>query len=505
MGILVILPLTLPLVTALVSFPLRGNRRASHAVAITGATALLLVAVWLLLAVARDGIAAVAIGSWPAPYGIVIVADLLSAAMVAVCALVSWATTVYATAWIDRERERAGFYTLLFALLFGVNGAFLTGDLFNLYVWFEVMLMASFALLVLGVERGQVEGGIKYVALNLLASALFLSATGILYGIAGTLNFADLSRVLTTADPGILNLVAVLFGVAFGIKAGLFPLFFWLPASYHTPPVPVSALFAGLLTKVGVYVLIRVFTLLFVQDPGWTHRILLISAGATMLTGVLGAFAQHDIRRILSFHIVSQIGYMILGLALLTPLGLAAAVFYIVHNIVAKTNLFLIGGLVERTSGTSTLSRLGGLFQRRPWLGVLFLVSALSLAGIPPLSGFVAKLLIIRAGLEREAYLVTAIAIVVGLFTLLSMLKIWNEAFWKEPPPSATHEPASERFGFRLVAPIVLLASGAIVLGVYAEPFLALSLRAAEQLLDPAAYRAAILEAAITPATAKGG
>ncbi|MCS7051807.1 MAG: Na+/H+ antiporter subunit D, partial [Thermomicrobium sp.] len=392
------------------------------------------------------------------------------------------------------QREQAGFYPLVFALLLGVNGAFLTGDLFNLYVWFEVMLMASFVLLVLGAERGQVEGGIKYVALNLLASAFFLSATGILYGIAGTLNFADLSRVLLVVEPRILDVVAVLFGIAFGIKAGVFPLFFWLPASYHTPPVPVSALFAGLLTKVGVYALIRVFTLLFVHDPSWTHRILLACAALTMLTGVLGALAQHDIRRILSFHIVSQIGYMIFGLALLTPLGLASSVFYLVHHIVVKTNLFLIGGLIERAFGTGSLHRLGGLFQTRTWLGVLFLVPALSLAGLPPLSGFVAKLLVIRAGLAADAYLATAIAVAVGLFTLLSMLKIWNEAFWKEPPNWTPDRDDTRRpLSVRLLLPPLVLAGVTILLGTIAEPLLALSTRAAEQLLDPVVYRAAVL------------
>ncbi|MFN3337891.1 MAG: proton-conducting transporter membrane subunit, partial [Thermomicrobium sp.] len=260
MGLLITLPLLLPLTCSLLLFAVRRHRTLSHALAVSGASVLLGIAALLLFTVSRNGIQAVAIGSWPAPYGIVLVADLLSAAMLLVCALVSWAAIVYSTDWIDPAREQAGYYSLVFALLLGVNGAFLTGDLFNLYVWFEVMLMASFVLLVLGAERGQVEGGIKYVSLNLLASTFFLSAIGVLYGITGTLNFADLSRVLTAVHPHILTVVAALFAIAFGIKAGVFPLFFWLPASYHTPPVPVSALFAGLLTKVGVYALIRVFT-----------------------------------------------------------------------------------------------------------------------------------------------------------------------------------------------------------------------------------------------------
>jgi len=491
MGLTLVLPLLIPLVTALVLFAVRQRRGTMHGIAIAGATLAFLAAVVLLADVWTHGIRVVAIGSWPPPYGIVLVADLFSAALLVVSQLVSWATIVYATAWMDSDRERAGFYPLVFVLLLGVNGAFLTGDLFNLYVWFEVMLMASFVLLVLGVERGEVEGGIKYVSLNLLASTFFLSAAGILYGIAGTLNLADLSTVLSRLDPGIVNVVAMLFALAFGIKAAVFPLFFWLPASYHTPPVPVSALFAGLLTKVGVYALVRVFTLLFVHDPGWTHRILLTCAALTMLTGVLGALAQFDIRRLLSFQIISHVGYMLFGLGLFTPAGLVSSVFYLLQDIVTKVSLFCIAGLIERTGESSSLGHLGGLLRQKPWLGLVFLIPALSLAGFPPLSGFVAKVLVIRAGFAANAYAATAIALLAGLLTLLAMLKIWNEVFWKERP-DADDGDAAQPLGLRLVAPVLLLVVVTIGLGIAAEPVLVLSTRAAEQLLDAQGYRDAV-------------
>jgi len=502
MGLLLTLPLLLPLGSSLLLFATRHNRRASLLVAITSATVLLMLVSGLTLQVARDGLLVVAIGSWPPPYGIVLVADLLSVLMLLVCTLVAWATVLYSTAWIDPARERLGYYPLIFALLFGVNGTFLTGDIFNLYVCFEILLMSSFVLLVLGAERGQVEGGLKYVALNLLASAFFLSAVGVLYGVTGTLNFAHLSRAVLGVDPLVLDLLAVLFGIAFGIKAAVFPLFFWLPASYHTPPVPVSALFAGLLTKVGVYSLIRIFTLLFVHDPGWSHRLLLVCAALTMLTGVLGALAQQDVRRILSFHIVSQIGYMIFGLALLTPLGLASSVFYLVHHIVVKTNLFLIGGLIERLGGSSRLSDLGALYRARPWLGLLFLVPAFSLAGLPPLSGFLAKLLVIRAGLAAGAYWATAIAVIVSLFTLLSMLKIWNEAFWK---PRPVEDPPCQPLSTLLLLPVLVLAAVTVLLGTASEPLLVLATRAADQLLDPHIYQRAVLGQLGSPALASIG
>ncbi len=245
---------------------------------------------------------------------------MLSAVMIVLTALIGLAIAIYSLASTGPDHEKFGYYPLMHLLLAGVAGAFLTGDIFNLYVWFEVMLVASFALLILGGEKAQMEGAIKYVTLNLLASVIFLTAIGLLYGMVGTLNMADIALRLREAEhQGMVEVLAVMFMLAFGIKAAAFPLFFWLPASYHTPPVAVSALFAGLLTKVGVYSLFRVFTLMFDETLDYTQDLLLWGAAFTMVTGVLGAAAQYEFRRILSFHIVSQIGYMILGLALYTP------------------------------------------------------------------------------------------------------------------------------------------------------------------------------------------
>jgi multicomponent Na+:H+ antiporter subunit D len=287
--------------------------------------------------------------------------------------------------------------------------------------------------------------------------------------------------------------------IAFGIKSALFPLFFWLPASYHTPAVAVSAIFAGLLTKVGVYAMIRTFTLIFTGDVDYTHTALLVVAGLTMVTGVLGAAAQNEIRRILSFHIISQIGYMVMGLALYTPLGLIGAVFYIVHHIIVKTNLFLVAGVAKRLTGSMELKQIGGLYKSSPLLAVLFLVPALSLAGIPPLSGFWAKLVLIRASLEIQSYLIAATAIIVGLLTLYSMTKIWNEAFWKPHPDGDRHAlnigdlTAAERL--LLVGPIVAFATLTVAIGLWTQPFLDLATRASGELLTPAPYIDAVLGA----------
>jgi multicomponent Na+:H+ antiporter subunit D len=464
---------------------------------VLGATGLLAAGVALLASVAGDGIQAGQVGNWPAPFGITLVADLLSAIMVVLTGLVGLAVAIYSLASMDPQREAFGYYPLLHVLLMGVSGAFLTGDMFNLYVWFEVMLIASFVLLALGGERAQIEGAFKYVALNLLASALFLAAVGILYGVAGTLNMADLSRQLRqVAQPGLVTTLAMLFLVAFGIKAAVFPLFFWLPASYHTPPVAVSAIFGGLLTKVGVYALLRVFTLMFLDDAAFTHSLILVIAGFTMVTGILGAVAQKEFRRILSFNLISHIGYMLMGLGLFTPLALAGSVFYIIHHIIVKTNLFLISGVVRWLGGSYRLHKLSGLYRSYPGVAFLFLVPALSLAGIPPLSGFWPKLALLQAGLQQEQYAIVVAALLTSLLTLLSMTRIWSEAFWTEGPAasSSAGDPVYPFNAWLLrLLPVAALAAFVVIIGLLAEPLFDLSMRAAEQLLNPAGYVETVL------------
>jgi len=494
---LLVLPIIIPLSTAAASLMVWQSRRLQRCLATAGTLALLASGLLLLRLVSENGIQAVQMGNWPAPFGITLVADQFSAIMVTLAGFMGSAVTVYSLASMDPEREAFGYYPLLLILLMGVCGAFLTGDLFNLYVWFEVMLMASFVLLVLGGEQAQMEGAIKYVTLNLLSSAMFLAALGILYGLAGTLNMADLAVKLRGASqPGLVTPVALLFLVAFGIKAAAFPLFFWLPASYHTPPVPVSAIFSALLTKVGVYSLIRTFTLLFVGDSDYTHTLILVIAGLTMVTGVLGAVAQYDFRRLLAFHIISQIGYLLMGLGLLTTAALAGAVYFMVHVVLAKSALFLVSGVVYRLRGTYDLKKLGGLYGPRPWLALLFLIPALSLAGIPPLSGFFAKLALIRAGLQSEQYAIVVAALAVSLLTLFSMIKIWTEVFWKEEPArgSGAGEIAFAPAGVSvlLLSPIVIMSGLIIGIGLGGEMVFSLALEAAHQLMQPQGYIQAV-------------
>jgi len=340
---------------------------------------------------------------------------------------------------------------------------------------------------VLGRTRAQIKGGVTYVVINLFATLLFLTGLGLVYGMTGTLNMAHLHlKLRAVADPGQVAAVSILFLTAFGIKSGLFPLFFWLPASYHTPPVAVSAIFSGLLTKVGVYALIRTFTLLFPFDDNGVRELVLAAAALTMITGVLGAAAQSDIRRILSFHIISQVGYMVLGLGLFTPLALAGAVFYLLHHIVVKANLFLISGLIRQRGGSFGLKRIGGMYARG-LLALLFFIPAFSLAGFPPLSGFWAKMILIRSSLDSGQFVLAGIAAAVGLLTVYSMTKIWNEAFWK-PIPTMETAIVQNRVSVWMTAPVVALVLLTVCIGFLPEPFVQLARTAAEELLDPMAY-----------------
>jgi len=497
-NLLPVLPVLVPLATAALCFAAWKSVRAQRVIAVAGGTALLGTGGWLLAAVLSQGTLIARIGNWPAPFGITMAVDVLSALMVLLAGLMGLAVTIYSLADIDGPRQRHGYFPFLFLMLTGISGSFVTADIFNLYVWFEVMLIGSFALLALGGERDQMEGAMKYVTLNLIGSSFFLAAAGVLYSVTHTLNMGDLSvrlAEIAATRPNLVLALGAMFLVSFGIKAGLFPLYFWLPASYATPPAAVSAIFAGLLTKVGVYTLIRIFAVVFpIMDRNFT--ILLVLAGLTMVLGVFGAVSQFEIRKILSFHIISQIGYMTAALALLAHpdagvrrLALVAAVFYIAHHIVVKTNLFLVGGVVRAMRGTYDLKHLGGLSKTAPWLGVLFLIPAFSLAGIPPLSGFWAKLAVIRAGFEAGQYLLIAAALVASLLTLISMIKIWNEAFWKPDPEAGPHEGVSRARLITMAVPIAVLALITVAIGVWPQALFTVAERAADQLLDLETYR----------------
>ena len=491
MTALLTLPILLPLLGAGCSMIVGRSRVAQRVVSLTVLSAVAAISIALLVVVDRDGPVAVQAGGWAAPMGITLIADRLSALMLAVASVMLLAVLVYAIGQPGAERNHVGFQSVYLVLSAGVAGAFLTGDLFNLFVSFEMMLAASYVLITLGARRDQVRAGMTYVVISLIASTLFVTALALVYSATGTVNLADLSERMQQLSPGLRTAFSVLLLVVFGIKAGLFPLFFWLPDSYPTAPSAVTAVFAGLLTKVGVYAIIRSQTLLFPPDSRPSGLILGLAA-ATMAIGVFGAIAQDDVKRILSFHIVSHVGFMVMGLGFFSVAGLGGAVFYIVHHIVVMTTLFLTGGLIEHVGGSSRLSRVGGLVTSAPVVAVLFLVPALSLAGVPPFSGFVAKLGLLQAGIAGSHGWIVAVALAVSLLTLFSMMKVWSAVFWG--PATADDDEVAVPVAAPplMVAPTAVLAVGSLVIAVMAGPLYALSLRAADGLLDPSTYLRAV-------------
>jgi multicomponent Na+:H+ antiporter subunit D len=440
------LPVLLPLLGAAAALLIGGRRpRAQRTLSILVLSAVLVVSVALLFIADADGAAAVSVGKWPVPLGIVLVVDRLSALMLVVAATVALGVLVFAvgqgSADGDEETPLSIFHPTFLVLIAGVANAFLAGDLFNLYVGFEILLTASYVLLTLGGSAPRIRAGITYIVVSLLSSLIFLAAIGLVYASTGTVNMAQLAGRLAELPEGTQLLLQSMLLIAFAIKAAVFPLSAWLPDSYPTAPAPVTAVFAGLLTKVGVYAIIRTQTLLF--PGGGFDQVLMWAALATMVVGILGAVAQTDIRRILSFTLVSHIGYMVFGIALATSAGLAGAIFYVVHHIAIQTTLFLVAGLVERQGGSTSVDRLGGLAMASPLLAVLYFVPALNLAGIPPFSGFIGKLGLLEAGVAEGGWLpivLVAAGALTSLLTLVAISRVWNRAFWRPPVQSPVHD-----------------------------------------------------------------
>ncbi|MCH8521282.1 proton-conducting transporter membrane subunit [Glycocaulis sp.] len=491
-NILVILPIVVPLIAAGLCAVLWLRPTLQRWATLAGMVALAASAFGLLLAVMEQGVLATQPGNWAAPFGISVVADPLSALGVAAASLVALAVAVYAFRGVDTNALHGGFFPLFCGLMVGVNGSFLTGDIFNLYVWFEVLLVCAIGLLVVHREGVNLDAAVKYAALNLFGTILFLTGVAFVYGSTGTLNFAELSTILPAMEvtPGI-TFALVLFLLALGVKAAAFPLFFWLPIAYHTAPPVVSALFGALLTKVGIYAAMRVFMLLYQGATGTIGDVVIFAAAVTMIAGAIAALAQSDIRRMLAFLIVSGMGYLMMGLALSTPEGLSAASFYLIHDILVKAAVFLLAGIVIYATGSADLRKIGGLIRSHPVLAVIFLGAGLSLAGLPPFSGFWGKVVIADAAFAGNEPVLGGIALGVGLITLMCVAKIWMEAFWKAAPEGMALNTA--RVPLVLMVPAAGLTLISLVIGLYAEPLIELAGLAGQGLADPSAYAEGVL------------
>ncbi|GAA5081699.1 multicomponent Na+:H+ antiporter subunit D [Thermocatellispora tengchongensis] len=509
---LVPLPVVLPLFAAGIKLAI-GPRLARTQRGITVGVLALIVVIAAVLVHQTDahGPQTMRPGGWPVPIAVVLVVDRLSALILLISSVITLAVVVYAIGQGSADKDEATplavFHPAYLALVAGVSDAFVAGDLFNLYVGFEILLTASYVLITLGGTGARVRAGMTYIVVSLVSSMIFLIAVGLCYAATGTLTMAQLAGRLDALPDGVRLILQLTLLVAFGIKAAVFPLSAWLPDSYPTTPAPVTAVFAGLLTKVGVYAMIRIQTLLFPGDRLGT--LLLVAAALTMLIGVLGAVAQTDIKRMLSFTLVSHIGYMVFGVGLATVAGLAGAIFYVAHHITVQTTLFLVTGLIERRGGSTSLTRLGGLARVAPALAVLFFVPAMNLAGIPPLSGFLGKLGLIQAGIAAGtagAYAMVGVALLTSLLTLYAICWVWNRAFWGErrqvPEPGQVIEGRRGIGGTAITAavpppamtgPAWALVAFATAFTVAAGPMVDYTRRAAAELLARAPYIAAVL------------
>jgi len=488
-NLLLMLPILTSLVAGLMAYTLPKTRQVQAIFSLFIHLFLLGVCCVIFTKVQAGEILSTQLGNWPAPYGITFVADLFSSLMILVTSLIAVSITIYSSVDMDEERIHYRFFAWVHFLLTGVYGAFLTGDVFNLYVWFEVMLISSFALLSMGGEKRQLYGTIKYLTMNIISTVLLLTGIGLLYGITGSLNMADLARSMYQLENhSLLYAVSCFLILALGIKAAMFPLFFWLPSSYYVPPVTVSALFGGLLTKVGFYALVRLYALLFHQQDPWLSPILMGTAIATMFMGIFGACTQTSIRRILSFLIIAAMGYLLLGLSLFSRVALMGMIFYMVHDMLLKSTLFLLGGTARNINHHALLTRMGGLYTASPILSFLWLIACFSLAGLPPFSGFWGKLTFVKAGFAQGYYILIAATLFTSFGILYAASRLWNEIVWKPLPTSGT-----------LMMPSIntkscwLLASGSLTLmslylGLFPEFLLSIGEAIASELMDPSAY-----------------
>jgi multicomponent Na+:H+ antiporter subunit D len=530
-AVLTPLPVLIPTLAAAATL-LAGRRpRLQRTIAVLALTAVVAVCAVLVHLADRDGTIALHVGGWGqsvtgmGPLGITLVVDRLSALMLLVSSIVLLAVVFYAIGQGIRdgdERQPVSIFLPTYLVLSaGVCTAFLAGDLFNLFVGFEVLLSASFVLLTIGASTERVRAGIAYVMVSMVSSLIFLIGLALIYAATGTLNLAELAVRLDDVPEGTRSAMFAVLLVAFGIKAAVFPLSTWLPDSYPTAPAPVTAVFAGLLTKVGVYAIIRAHSLLF--PGGAMDRVLLVAALLTMLVGILGALAQSDIKRLLSFTLVSHIGYMVFGIALSNELGMSGAIYYVAHHIVVQTTLFLVVGLIERQAGASTFQRLGGLAAASPLLAFVFLVPALNLGGIPPFSGFIGKVALLEAGVQDASVLAWVLVgggVVTSLLTLYAMARVWTKAFWRAradapegamsaaAPSALVHDDEDAVFADRddvgrmpvgMVLPTAALIAVGLALTVFAGPIFAYSERSSDEVLDRGQYISAVLGAGVVP------
>ena len=482
---LVILPVVLCLLGAAVLLMLRGTVRAQRWVGLGVILAVLLCDVLLFNRVMDVGPLSMTMGKWLPPFGISFTADMLGVGFALAGALATLCVVLYLQSDTPEPAVRDGVYPLILLLLAGVSGAFLTGDLFNLYVWFEVMLIASFGLMVLAGHPLQLDAAVKYGVLNFVATTLFLMALGLLYGLVGTLNMADIIGAAARADAAPLTAIAALFALAFGMKAAVFPVNAWLPASYHAPPPGISALMGGLLTKVGVYALLRTLVMLLPVARESLAPVLLAIAMATAILGPLSAIGETNLRRSIGFLLIGGIGLMLLSVSTVEPFAVAGCVAYGIHAILTITALYMIAGLIERATGQTDTRNMRGLYAANSTLSLLFLILILAVSGVPPFLGFWPKLLMLQGFMSDTQWLPLFTVLLNALLTLVAGTRLWSHIFWR-----GTAEKAS--VPFRALAATWLLTAVIFLLGLAPSIVVDTARTAAQGLVAPDGYIAAV-------------
>lgn len=448
------------------------------------------VSIYILLTIQTKGILRLDFGEWLPPFGILFVADSFSMLLVVTTSIVSTFAVLYAFATIGHEREQLYFYAFVSFLIAGVNGSFLTGDIFNLFVMFEVMLLASYALITLGGKKFQLKESIVYIAINVVSSSLFLIAIAFLYGTIGTLNMAHISeRITEVGQTPLLTIISLLFLLVFSIKSGLM-LYQWLPGSYSVPPTAIAALFGALLTKVGIYALFRFFTLMFYHQPGITHKVIGFMALITLIGGSIGAMAYINIRKIISYNVIISVGFILIGLVVASTVGYEGAIYYLIHDMFAKALLILLGGTMIYLTKTELYDEMSGLIRNYPFLGWMFFLTVLALVGIPPLSGFIGKLLIAQGAVQAGEYVLLIVGFLSSLIVLYSLMRIFMNCFWGETILSEDDVKPLRKI---VLLPCLALTIIVIALGIYPESIAPIVQDAAKTLANPDLYIKAIL------------
>ena len=486
-NILTMLPIILPFVAGVIMLFI-GKRPVPHRM-VSAVFGLLMVGVaaFNVYYVYVNGTMITFVSNWSAPFGISVVYDMVAALLVLTTAIVMFFVVIYSFQSIGYEREKYYYYPMIMFMITGINGAFTTGDIFNMFVFFEVFLLASYVLITLGSRKIQLQEGFKYLVVNVVSSNFFLVGLAYLYSVTGSLNMADIHIKLSNYDGNlaIMTIIAVVLIFVFATKAGLFPLYFWMPGSYKAPPIPVIALFGALLTKVGVYAIARTFSLFFTNDAAFTHQVLLLMALLTIVAGCIGALAYTDMKQIIIYNIMIAIGVIIVGFSMMDYAGTVGAMYYLIHDMIIKAALFLLIGFIIYRTGKNDAADLGGLIKQHPVVGWTFFIASLSLAGVPPFPGFFGKLFIVESAFDNGHAIAAIIVLLSSLIVLYSIMKIFIKVFWGEPAePIELKNIKSDKLLFSAVGLVIV----STVFGLSADFLFPIFEMAAESFYNPSSY-----------------